>query len=156
MQRANVDLPQPDSPTTPSTSPRASSRSTPATACTTSGGWRRILRASVSAVTKCISIPRTASSGSDTGDHRLLTNRLGGSVGMDASAGTAALERQQRLVAGQAVVLGEAAAGGEAAAVRRRPQVGRATWNRIERLADVVGIGHRAQQRQRVGVAGLM
>ena len=43
MQRATVDLPEPDSPTMPSVSPRRMSRSTSTAALTTRAFWKKAL-----------------------------------------------------------------------------------------------------------------
>ena len=84
MQRPSVDLPQPDSPTSPSVSPRASSRSTPSTARSTVGGRPaqpagRLRRAARSASSRS----RTSSSGSGIGDHRLAPRVLGAGLVVD-------------------------------------------------------------------------
>ncbi|MDT4822763.1 hypothetical protein FQZ97_559760 [compost metagenome] len=44
--RATVDLPEPDSPTSPKVRPRAMSKLTPSTACSTFFGWRASMRTS--------------------------------------------------------------------------------------------------------------
>src|SRR6476620_11160864 len=61
---ATVDLPQPDSPTMPTVSPRCSVRSTPSTACT----WPTVFLKTMPWVSgKYFCSPRTSSSGSPAG-----------------------------------------------------------------------------------------
>src|SRR4029078_11006147 len=111
MQRPSVDLPQPDSPTRPSASPRAISRSTAATAPRPSAGIRRVRRTSESARTKFMCTPRTSSRGaSDTGDHRVRGHVLGAVAVVDAGRRPAGPEPPQREVALEAVLAGEPAA----------------------------------------------
>src|SRR3954452_17761067 len=123
MQRPSVGLPHPDSPTRPSVSPRAISRSTPSTARSMSWGRRVSAPISDVPIEKCISKPRTSSSGSATGDHRLLLDRPGGSLVVDAGGAAAGRDLAQRLVADQAVGLRELAARREPAAVGGIDQV---------------------------------
>ena len=99
MQRPSVDLPQPDSPTRPSVSPRASSRSTPSTARSTLAARPREPPADPPRSGKCIARPRTSSSGSATGDHRLAPRVLGADVVVDARGRAPAAERTQRELA---------------------------------------------------------
>src|SRR3954447_25987419 len=110
MHRPRGDLPQPDSPTRPSVSPRAIAMSTPSTARSMSWGRRVSAPISDVPIENCISRPRTSSSGSATGDHRLLLDRPGGSLVVDAGGAAAGRDLAQRLVADQTVGLGELAA----------------------------------------------
>ena len=70
--RAKVDLPQPDSPTTPTVSPAATSRSTPSTARTTLLAPNRPSRGSG----KCLTRPRTDKSGSAAAPSDTLAGAL--------------------------------------------------------------------------------
>src|SRR5581483_11742339 len=154
-QRPSVDLPQPDSPTRPSVSPRATSRSTPSTARSSSGGSRRTRAAALRRSGKCIASPRTSSSGSGTGQHRLAPRVLGAVLVVDAGGRAPAAERLQREETAGAVVPGERAARVEAAARRRSRRVRRRPRNRGQTLADELEVGNRAEESERVRVARL-
>ena len=87
--RASVDLPQPDSPTRPTVSPRATSRSTPSTARTTLARPKKPSRGSG----KCFTRPRTDSSGSP----RRLRAPARACAARPWLAGRARRRRRQRL-----------------------------------------------------------
>ena len=157
MQRPSVDLPQPDSPTRPSVSPRVSSRSTPSTARSTAAARAaqprgRSRRAAGSASSR----PRTSSSGSAIGDHRLPPHVRGarGRGGCTRSRG-----RRRAARSGNAPSTQSRCANGQRGwkrqPRRRRREVRRRARGSTRALADVVDVGHRAQQAERVRVPRL-
>ena len=148
MQRPSVDFPQPDSPTRPSTSPSAISRSTPSTACTTACSSRRKNPAMPLRSGKCLTRPRTSSSGSATGDHGLPAHVLDALLRMDARCRAVGANGPEREIARRAVRLHEWTARMEPAARRRCGEIGRRARDRRQRLPDEVDIRHRPQQAQ--------
>src|SRR5690606_35624713 len=119
---ATVDLPQPDSPTSPSVSPRCSSKLTPSTACT-APIWRLEMSPWVSG--KCLTRPSTRSSGSVLDTEHLVVEVAG--------AGAAARQRvQPRVLGGARLLASERAAGVERAARRDRGQVRRRAADRLQ------------------------
>src|SRR4051794_22637671 len=154
MQRPRVDLPQPDSPTSPRVSPRASWSETPSTARSTSRlvRLRRSLALRPRAKLMCRSV--TSSSGLGTCDHRLTTRIFGAVLVVETPRGAAA-ELDQRDRSLDTVRPHEPAARMEAAALRRRGKVGRRAGNGREVVADAVEAGHRPEQAERVRVVRL-
>src|SRR5262245_35970924 len=119
--RATVDLPQPDSPTSPSVSPASTANDTPSTARTTGGLPSRSERTHASR-------PR---SGNCT--RRSWTSQSGGTAILDGEAGDPVVRRDllhRRLVA-PAAILDPRAAAGIAAAGRRVEQRRHRTRDRL-------------------------
>src|SRR5207253_5824824 len=104
---------------------------------------------------KCIERPRTSSSGSATGDHRLSTDVLGRELVVNARGRTFAVERPERELALDAVVLRERTARMESAARRWIREVRRRSGNRRELLSQVIDVRHGAQEAERVGMPRL-
>src|SRR5712672_3148903 len=126
MQRPSVDLPQPDSPTRPSASPRATVRSTPSTARRTSIGSFRRRWTSESLSGKCMARLRTSSKGvAASGTRAQLFVIATGGCALRA-------EGDERRVDARTVGTGDLAAGVEATARGRRDEVGRHADDRLE------------------------
>ena len=85
MQRPSVDLPQPDSPTRPSDSPCGELEVDAVDGAQDIGRVRRRPPPTPPRSGKCISSPRTSSSGSATGDHRLAPRVRGAGLVVDAA-----------------------------------------------------------------------
>src|SRR5690348_7852358 len=147
MQRPVVVLPQPDSPTRPSVSPRRTVKLTPSTAFTAAAGAANM----PPPTGKCLTRFSTSSSASlMRGFHRLRLAELG-----RYPAGRSMTRRQRlerRCVAAALDAIG--AARREGAAGRKTREVGGLPLDRIEaRAARLVEPRHRAQQAERVRVA---
>ena len=150
MQRPSVDLPQPDSPTRPSASPRATVRSTPSTARSTS---------------ICVPAHAAHERGVEREVHRrgrapraAACRRVSHAAPAPRGSGRPWRGRRpsaiERRIDGRAVGVRDLAARVEAAARGRRDEVGRHAGDRLEVRAALVEVGHRAQQRARVRMAG--
>src|SRR5947199_218611 len=144
MQRPSVDLPQPDSPTRPSVSPRASSSETPSTARSTSRLVRFRRSVALRPTGKLISRSVTSSSGLGTYDHRLAARVFGAVLVIETTHGAAAEVDQRDRPLGT-VRPHEAAARMEATAGRRRGEVGWRAGDRGEVIADAVEARHRPE-----------
>src|SRR5689334_19379420 len=147
MQRASVDLPQPDSPTMPSVSPCRTSRETPSTA------WTRpisFLTNRPSLIGKYLRTSVTLSTA------RLLAS--GGHLGADADevgrepAGRAVLPARQRRLVDPALGHDVAAPRVEGAGARRVDQARRLPGHRLEPGLVAGRARHRLQQADRVGM----
>src|SRR5262245_15697820 len=154
MQRPVVVLPQPDSPTSPSVSPRRSSKLTPSTA-RTRPEWPP---KSPPATRKCFTRFRTSRSEgpsftSGPGDApRQGAVEVGG---LPARAHvSAAAHRAKRRRLGDAALDAEGAARREGAAGREPREIRWLALDRVQaRAARLVQTRHRAQQAERVGMA---
>src|SRR5438067_6868091 len=162
MQRPVVVLPQPDSPTRPSVSPRRIEKLTSSTARTRPEGPPK----SPPPTVKCLTRWRTSSSTSEPAAARAPPAAVG------TSAGGLILPLQPRRLPARAHVAGladglegwrldgaalhaERAARGERAARRQPCEIGRLALDRRQsRAARLVQPRHRAQQPERVGMAG--
>src|SRR5262245_36031707 len=133
-----VVLPQPDSPMRPSVSPDPIAKSTPSTAFTEAVSRERSPRRTG----KCFFSPRTS--------------RTGGAMFQKPAASDAAVAEWEvgRLRDG-AVLHGLATARMKGAPGRKAREVRRLPGDRVERLL-AAELGHRAQQRARVGVLGVV
>src|SRR5215472_13321167 len=157
--RPSVDLPHPDSPTSPSVSPFLTSRSTPSTAWTCA----TVRRTMFDATGNHFFSERTETSGSE-GVHARASSRCFVSTILQLTAALGdpagrqlriADPRQERHVAGTALDL-ERAPGMKRAAGRKVDQVRRRSADRAQRLVSLrVEAGDRAQKRPRVWMLGM-
>src|SRR5665811_798959 len=146
--RAVVDLPQPDSPTTPRVSPLKSFRSIPSTACTAPTCF---LNRMPFVRGKCLTSPRTSrtgSSGLDAAIEGLLPE-----VACAAAAARDVLKCRDLLEADGFLCVGAARV--ERTASRDLRQVRRDPFDRVELLALEVHPGDRGQQPLGVRVCGV-
>src|SRR5262252_313748 len=178
MTRASVDLPQPDSPTSPSVSPLRTSKLTPSTARTTSPPapptgkylYTSSTRRMTGSMAGCALVPADASTAigrllevraglqllcglAGDGDRLQLLRRLLGHVPHQHPAARHLVlpDLRERGLLLRAAVLAERAAGVELAARRQADQVRRQTRDADQpSAADRVDTGHGAEQRPRV------
>src|SRR6185369_17648529 len=162
MQRPVVVLPQPDSPTRPRVSPRRSAKLTPSTARTVPARPPNIPPPTL----KCLTRSRTSSSASPPPAPGAAVTVAPSARGLILSlqarrlparadvAGVAHRLQRRRLV--RAPVDAEGAARGERAARGQPREVGRLPVDgRQPGLPRLVQARHRAQQAERVGMAGV-
>src|SRR5690606_20272148 len=138
---ASVDLPQPDSPTTPSVSPLCRSNDTPSTART----WPTVFLNTMPCLTgKCLTRSRTCRMGSAIADHLL------GEVALAVPAVAEVVVARHRRAAHRGRLRAprvERAAAGDVEQARRQ------ALDRLQRLALLVQPGQRVEQPDGVRVA---